>query len=211
MVDVVVIDDHPSIRAGVRAMLQGLDALAVVGEASTHAEALTVCTALRPHVALVDLRLGAEDGIGLIEDLARQCPATRAIVLTTFDGDESIHRALAAGAWGYLLKDATADEISRAIVAVSEGRRSIGERAASQLAMNSPRITLTAREQEVLVLLSQGLRNKEIAGRLSIGEATVRTHVQAIIEKFGCHDRGAVIAQATARGFFATRSAESET
>ncbi len=205
MVDVVVIDDHPSIRAGVRAMLQGIVDVSVVGDASSHDEALKACTTLHPDIALVDLRLGVDDGVAVIESLARQCPSTRAIVLTTFEGDETLHRALEAGAWGYLLKDATAEEMTRAILTVSQGRRSFSERTARRLAESAPRIILTGRENDVLLLLAEGMRNKEIAARLGMGEATVRTHVQSIIEKFGCHDRGAAIAKATARGFFATR------
>lgn len=202
---VLVVDDHPAVRFGVRGMLEASTGFAVVGEAANATEALATAAALRPDVALVDLRLGHEDGAELIAALGERAPATRCLVLTTYDGDEAIHRALSAGARGYILKHSSADEMQQAIRHVAAGRRFIPADVAHRLVANGPRVVLTARERDVLDLLAEGLRNKEIGGRLGMGEATVRTHVQAIIGKFGCHDRGAAIAHAIARGFFATQ------
>jgi DNA-binding NarL/FixJ family response regulator len=204
MIRILTVDDHPSVRAGIAALVIAVDGMCVVGEADSPASALSSCAILTPDVVLMDLRLGNEDGAAATAAIVSQYPAVRVLVLTTFDGDEAIHRALAAGAKGYVLKSASLDEIEAAIRAVGSGKRHIPSDVAMQLVLNGPRVELTARETEVLAQLADGRRNKDIARRLDIGEATVRTHVQNIIEKFGCHDRGAVIAAAIARGFLAT-------
>jgi DNA-binding NarL/FixJ family response regulator len=204
MIHVLLVDDHPAVRAGVAALVSAADGLMVVAEADSHAAALRACGAVDPDVVLMDLRLGTEDGAATTAAILARYPAIRVLVLTTFDGDEAIHRALEAGARGYVLKDSGLDEIEAAIRAVAAGRRHIPAAVAMRLVLNGPRVELTPRERSVLDLLADGLRNGEIAVRLGIGEATVRTHVQNIIEKFGCRDRGAAIAAAIARGFLAT-------
>jgi DNA-binding NarL/FixJ family response regulator len=204
MIRVLIVDDHPAVRAGVAALVGAADGLMVVAEADSHVAALRACAAVDPDVVLMDLRLGTEDGAVITAAILDLHPAIRVLVLTTFDGDEAIHRALEAGARGYVLKDSGLDEIEAAIRAVAAGRRHIPAAVALRLVLNGPRVELTPRERSVLDHLADGLRNAEIAVRLGIGEATVRTHVQNIIEKFGCHDRGAAIAAAIARGFLAT-------
>lgn len=207
MVSVLVIDDHPAVRLGVRAMLESFQDISVVGEAATAADGILLCNKLGPDVALVDLRLGDDDGVALIAKIAEQARRTRSLVLTTYKGDEAIHRALEAGAKGYILKSSHAREVELAVRAVAAGRHFIPEEIARELFESGGRVTLTPRERDVLPLVAEGLRNKQIAARLSMGEATVRTHVQSIMEKFGCHDRGAAIALAMARGFLTgTRS-----
>lgn len=204
MIHVLIVDDHPAVRAGIAALVGAADGLMVVAEASSQASALQACTGSNPNVVLMDLRLGTEDGAMVTAAILARHPAIRVLVLTTFDGDEAIHRALEAGARGYVLKDSGLDEIEAAIRAVAAGRRHIPAVVAMRLLLNGPRVELTPRERGVLDHLADGMRNAEIAVRLGIGEATVRTHVQHIIEKFGCHDRGAAIAAAIARGFLAT-------
>jgi DNA-binding NarL/FixJ family response regulator len=204
MTRLLIVDDHPAVRAGIKALADAADGLFVVGEAHGHASALRACAALTPDVVLMDLRLGTEDGVTVTSAIIAQHPLIRILVLTTFDGDEAIHRALEAGARGYVLKDAGLEDIEAAIRAVASGRRFIPSDVAMRLVLNGPRVDLTPKECAVLDHLADGLRNREIAARLSVGEATVRTHVQNIIEKFGCHDRGAAIAAAIARGFLAT-------
>lgn len=204
MIHVLIVDDHPAVRAGIAALVGAADGMMVVAEADSQAPALQACTSFNPDVVLMDLRLGAEDGATITAAILARYSAIRVLVLTTFDGDEAIHRALEAGARGYVLKDSGLDEIEAAIRAVAAGRRHIPAAVAMRLALNGPRVELTPRERDVLDHLADGLRNSEIAVRLGIGEATVRTHVQHIIEKFGCHDRGAAIAAAIARGFLAT-------
>jgi DNA-binding NarL/FixJ family response regulator len=204
MARLIIVDDHPAVRLGIGALVAAMSDMEVIGEASTVASAVKLCDSLKPDIVLMDLRLGTENGVNAIRQISDKNSSINILVLTTFDGDEAIHRALEAGAHGYVLKDSDLDEIETAIRAVANGKRYIPTNVAMQLVLKGSRVELTAKENEVLVFLADGLRNKEIALRLGIGEATVRTHVQTIIEKFGCHDRGAAIAVAIARGFLAT-------
>ena len=200
-VKIVVVDDHPIVRAGVRAVLEIDTGLEVVGEASTSAEALERCGALRPAIAVVDWRLRGEDGGETVRALISASPSTRAIMLSSYGGDEVIHRAFDAGARGYLLKDTAPETLAKAINAVVAGRRYIPAEVAARLAAHGPRVALTGRETQVLALMADGLRNKEIAAALNMSEATARTHVQNILSKFDCTDRGRAIAVGIARGF----------
>jgi DNA-binding NarL/FixJ family response regulator len=199
---ILCVDDHPVVRRGIAAMLGTEPTLSLVGEASCGPEAIEKYRASRPDVVLMDLRLpGGMDGIETITALRKEWPQARVLVLTTYAGDENIHRALAAGARGYLIKDALDDDLLAAVTAVWHGRRYISPHLAVQLAEHGPRVELTERERQVLKLVAQGLRNKEIATELAISEATARTHVENIVAKLGVSSRTEAVVLAAQRGF----------
>lgn len=198
---VLCVDDHPVVRSGLAAMLAIEPDFAPADLAADGEEARALAAARRPDVMLLDLRLRGEDGVDLAADMRRLAPAAKIIMMTSYSGDEPVHRALAAGALGYLLKDSLHRELLAAIRAVLDGRRYVQAEVARQLAEAGPRVVLTARERDVLALLAEGLRNKEIAARLGVGEATARSHVEAILAKFGARERTAAVAQAARRGF----------
>ena len=200
----VVVDDQGMIRAGFRSLLDAEPDLEVVGEAATGLEALEVVRRLRPDVTLMDIRMPELDGIAATRQLAAEGAETRVLVLTTFDLDEYVFEALRAGASGFLLKDAPADELAAAIRVVAAGdsllapsvtRRVIDAfvgRAPSRPAHAVPDEALgrlTPRELEVLGLMARGLPNLAIAERLFVSEATTKTHVSNVLAKLGLRDR----------------------
>ena len=155
-----------------------------------------------PTLCLMDLQLGGGmDGVEATTRICAEWPKAQVIVLTTYAGDEHIHRALDAGARGYLIKDAMDEDLLHAIKAVRDGRRYIPPRLALTLVEHGPRVEFTPRETEVLRLMTDGLRNKEIASRLGISEATARTHVDNIVGKLGASGRTEAIILAAQRGF----------
>lgn len=198
---ILLVDDHPIVRAGLRAVIESRG-FEVVGEAATGEEALVAASDLRPDVVLCDLRLGEGiDGVAVTAALQATPEPPAVIILTTFDHDAQIVRAIEAGAAGYLLKDVDTDTIAKAITdAASDGL--VGGLADDRLigALRAPRVTLTAREREVLELIDQGAANREIATRLFITEATVKTHVVHLLEKLGVSSRTAAAAEARRRG-----------
>jgi DNA-binding NarL/FixJ family response regulator len=199
---ILCVDDHPVVRRGVAAMLGTEPELELVAEAATGEAAIEMFRLHRPDVVLMDLRLaGGIDGIAAIQSISREWRQSRILVLTTYAGDENIHRALAAGARGYLIKDTIDDRLMEAIRAVHEGRRYIPPEVAVQLAEHSPRVELTEREREVLLLVARGLRNKEIGAELGISEATTRTHVENIVAKLDVSSRTEAVVVAAQRGF----------
>ena len=197
---VLVADDHPTLRDGLRAILDTQDDMQVVGEAANGIEAVERAAALQPDVVLMDLEMPVMDGVEATRRLAEQLPTTPVIVLTAFDTDDRIIGAVEAGARGYLLKGATRDEIFRAIRVAREGGTLLQPAVASKLLrhVNAPRTahgpeTLTDREREVLALLVDGLMNKEIARRLVVTERTVKFHVASILAKLGVPNRAAAV------------------
>lgn len=199
---VLCVDDHPVVRRGVAAMIGAEPELELIAEASSGREAVDLYRARRPDVVLMDLRLAGEmDGIAAIESICAESPRARILVLTTYAGDESIHRALAAGARGYLIKDTLDERLLDAIRIVHEGRRYVPPEVAVQLTEHGPRVELTDREQEVLQLMARGMRNKEIGAELAITEATARTHVEKIVAKLGVSGRTEAVVVAAQRGF----------
>ena len=199
-VTVMIVDDHPVVRDGLNAMLSAEPDILVVGEAGTGAEALTLLNKLRPAVVLMDLLLPDIGGSEVIKRVCSRSSDTAFIVLTTVAGDEEIYRALEAGARGYLFKDMARKELVQAIRTVYKGQRYIPAQVGSRIAENLPRPDLTARETEVLQLIATGLRNKEIAYRLTISEATANAHVKHILEKMNASDRTQAVTTALRRG-----------
>jgi DNA-binding NarL/FixJ family response regulator len=199
-VTVVIVDDHPVVRDGLNAVLSVEPAISVVGEAGTGAEAIILVNKLRPAVVLMDLLLPDIEGSEVIRRVCSRFSDIAFIVLTAAAGDEEIYRALEAGARGYLFKDMARKELVQAIHAVHKGQRYIPAQVGSRIAENLPRPDLTARETEVLQLVATGLRNKEIAYRLAISEATANAHVKHILEKLHASDRTQAVTTALRRG-----------
>jgi DNA-binding NarL/FixJ family response regulator len=199
----LIVDDHPVVRDGLRGMLAADPSLQVVGEASDGAEAIGLVKSLRPDVVLMDLRMPGLGGVAAIKALAEQGAEARVLVLTTYDSDSDVTPALEAGATGYLLKDAPQEQLVRAIQAAARGESvlapSVATRLVSQLRVPA-RDSLSERELEVLSLIARGETNRGAAARLFISEATVKTHLLHIYEKLGVNDRAAAVAAAYERG-----------
>ncbi|MEU9308520.1 response regulator transcription factor [Streptomyces sp. NPDC048256] len=196
-------DDHAVVRAGLRALLSSADGIDVVGEAGTGEEALALAARLRPDVVLMDLQLdGGMDGVTATRRLTGGPEAgPRVLVLTMFDTDADITRAIEAGATGYLLKAERPDELFAAIRAAAAGRTALSAPVADRLLtrLRSPRPTLSAREHDILAQLARGLGNREIARALFISEATVKTHLGRIYGKLGVETRSGAVAVAKER------------
>jgi DNA-binding NarL/FixJ family response regulator len=197
---ILVVDDHNIVRQGLVALLNTVPDLKVVAEASDGEEAITVHRQHRPDVTLMDLRLPKIGGADAITRIREEAPASRFIVLTTFDGDEDIFRALQAGAKGYLLKGMDIDELTDAIRSVYAGKSRIPAVVAGKLAERMGGPALTTREIEVLKRIVAGRSNKEIASDLFISEATVKTHINSILGKLGVTDRTQAATTALQRG-----------
>lgn len=203
MIRIVLVDDHPVVRAGLRALVDGQADLTVVGEADGLAVALDVVRRERPDVVLMDLSLGA-DAPGGAEATARLRALDEppeVLVLTTYDTEADILRALDAGARGYLLKDAPPDDLFAAIRATARGETVLAPSVAATLVRRTaqPGPTLTEREVEVLELLASGMGNKEMARELFVSEATVKSHLSHIYTKLGVDTRAGAVAAAIER------------
>ena len=209
VIRILVVDDHPVVRDGLRGMLGGQEDLEVVGEAADGLDALARVGADQPDVVLLDLRMPRLDGVGTIERLTRDHPAVRVLVLTTFDSDADIVRAVEAGAAGYLLKDAPREELFRAVRACARGEAALAPRVAARLMSQVARpasARLSAREVEVLGHVARGATNREVAGELFVSEATVKTHLLRAFEKLGVDDRTAAVTAALERGLLQLES-----
>jgi two-component system NarL family response regulator len=197
---VLIADDHFVVRMGLAAVITTQPDMTVVAEAANGRQALEFFRQHRPDVTLMDLRMPEMDGIEAITAIRKEFPDSRFIVLTTFDGDEDIYRALQAGARSYLLKDMLQDGLIEAIRAVHAGQRRIPAQVANRLAERMDRTELTSRELEVLRLIVEGKSNKEIAAQLSIAEGTVKIHINNILSKLGVTDRTQAATFALKRG-----------
>ena len=193
-------DDHPMVCAGLAALIGAEPDMTFVCEARDGAEAVAAYRAHRPDVFLMDLSMPRTDGVTATEAIVGEFPAARVVVLTTFDGDADIYRALAAGARGYLLKHMLRDEIVGVIREVHAGRRAIPAAVAGRLAECTPRVELTEREEEVLRLAAKGLRNADIARLIHRTEATVKVHLTHVMRKLGVADRTEAVTTALQRG-----------
>jgi two-component system NarL family response regulator len=197
---VLIADDHPLFRDGLTALLQRQPSIAVVGAAGDGREAVELFQTLHPDVTLVDLRMPPDDGIAVLKALRAVSPGARVIVLSAFDADDDVLRAIQAGAAGYLLKMASPTELADAIAAVHRGQAALPPRVASKLASHVGRPRLTGRQDEVLQLIARGMTNQEIGDQLHIVEGTVKAHVKSILEKLGARDRTQALCIALERG-----------
>jgi DNA-binding NarL/FixJ family response regulator len=207
---VLIVDDHPVVRDGLRGMFDRCDDVAVVGEAADGREAVDRALALGPDVILMDLRMPGTDGVTAIRDLAARGVASKVLVLTTYDTDSDVLPAIEAGASGYLLKDASPAELERAIRTAHEGGTVLAPSVASLLMDRVRRPAATAgplsdRELEVLALIAKGRNNREAAAEMFISEATVKTHLMHVYAKLEVNDRAAAVAAAYERGLLQPR------
>jgi DNA-binding NarL/FixJ family response regulator len=202
-VGVLIVDDHPVVRTGIRGMLEVRMAFEVVGEATNGEEAVDLAVRLEPDVVLMDLRMPGTDGVAATARLRKTRPQARVLVLTTSDSGADILRAVEAGATGYVLKDAPREEIYGAIRAAAEGKPLLAPDVAAHIVERvrwPSEEGLSGREVEVLEVVARGKGNKEIARTLWISEATVKSHLLHVYEKLGAADRASAVAVAMQRG-----------
>jgi len=199
----LIADDHPVVRAGLRGMLSAEPDFEVVGEATNGAEAVALTGELRPDIVLMDLRMPEVDGVTAISQIKEEYPETQVLVLTTYESDADILRAIETGATGYLLKDAPREELFAAIRTAAQGKSPLAPNVATRLMQRMRDLdeeALSAREIEVLELVASGTSNKEIAKRLWVSETTVKSHMLHIFDKLGVTDRTAAVTEALKRG-----------
>jgi DNA-binding NarL/FixJ family response regulator len=197
---IFIVDDHPVVRAGLTSMLGTQQEIDVIATASSGDAALEALAKTAADVMLLDLRMPGLSGVKTIQEIRRAGHLIRIIVLTSFETDEDIYRAIQAGAQGYLLKDTSLKEMIEAIKSVHSGKRYIPRDIAARLAERMMRAELTARELEILRLLAKGLTNKQLGKVLSISENTVKNHVNSVIEKLEVSDRTEASTTAIQRG-----------
>lgn len=201
MIRVMIVDDQALVRHGLTSLLSLEDDITIVGEAGNGSEAISLIDSLKPDVILMDMRMPILNGVDATKEILKRNPGVKVVVLTTFDEDEYIFESLKAGASGYLLKDTPSEDLSAAIRVVHHGHTQLGPSIApkvlARLRPYSPPAGdgassikfMTEREQEILKLIAQGLNNKEIAGKLSITEGTVKNHISSILTQLGVRDR----------------------
>jgi len=197
---ILIVDDHPVVRAGLRALIATKPGLEVVGEAGDGEEGVKLHALLRPDVVLMDLRMPRLDGVAATRAMRSCEPDVRILMLTTYEGDADIHRALEAGACGYLLKDTAAQALEDAIRLAARGGRVLPAPVVARLAEYTPRADLTRRELEVLGYVSQGFGNRAIGRAMGRTEETVKVHLKHIMSKLGVHDRTQAVTLGLQRG-----------
>lgn len=197
---ILIADDHPVVRSGLAMIIQYAQGIETIAEASTGIEAVQLFRQHQPDVVLMDLKMPEMGGVDAIATIRQEFPNARIIVLTTYDGDEDIYRGLSAGARGYLLKNVTRQDLVCAIQRVHAGQKYIPPDVGARLAerMNSPQ--LTERERQVLLLMTEGKSNQEIATALTISEGTIKFHVNGILRKLEVSDRTQAVLVALKRG-----------
>lgn len=200
IIKVLIVDDHPVVRFGLRTMLETEENIQVTGMAGSAKEALLEVQRVQPDVVLMDLRMPEMEGTEAIAELRRIQPDIRILVLTNYEADEDILRALQAGAMGYLLKNTPHEDIVRAVEMVYENKRCVPPNIAQRLLETMGRKELSQRELEVLTLVAMGLSNKEIARSLFISDKTARNHVVSCLTKLGANDRTEAATTAIRRG-----------
>ncbi len=207
-IKILVVDDHPVVRDGLKGMLAGLDEIEIVGEAGDGQQAEHLVERLAPQVVLMDLRMPVLDGVQATAHIHARWPAARVLVLTTYDTDNDILRAIEAGATGYILKDAPREELYRAIRATAQGQSYLSPSVMTRLMgqLHAPEESaLSQREVDVLNRVAQGATNKEIARSLHISEATVKSHLLHIFSKLGVSDRTQAVTLAVQKGIIALK------
>lgn len=200
---ILIVDDHPVVRDGLKGMLAGQAEFEVIGEAADGAQAVAACARLAPQVALMDLRMPQMDGVEAIRRIRAGQPGVYALVLTTYDTDADILRAIEAGATGYILKDAPREELYRAIRATALGQSYLSPSVATRLMsqIRAPEeAPLSPRELAVLEQVARGASNKEIAHSLHVSEATVKSHLLHVFSKLGVNDRTQAVTLAVQKG-----------
>ena len=200
LIRILTVDDHPLLRKGIAALVNAEPDLKLIAEASNGRQAIEAFRSHRPDITLMDLQMPEMDGLETIEAIRREFPEARIIVLTTYSGDTQVLRALKGGARGYMLKGNVHRELLDAIRAVHAGQRRIPAELAIELADHATDDALTAREIDVLRLIAAGNSNKDIAGHLSISEATVKSHVSGILGKLSANDRAHAVTIGLKRG-----------
>jgi len=199
-IKVMIVDDHPLLRVGVASIVNARSDMTVMAQTGTGEEAVALFSQHRPDVTLMDLRLPKMSGVDAILAIRARFPMARFVVLTTYEGDEDIHRALEAGAKGYIIKGMPYQTLIEALLRVHGGGRFLPPPVARALASRMPDSDLSSREQEVLRHLVEGMSNKEIAGLLGITEATVKCHVSTILMRLNVSDRTQAVVTALQRG-----------
>jgi len=197
---VLSVDDHPLLRQGIAAIINSQEDMSLVSQASNGIEAIQQYSEHRPDVTLMDLRLPGMSGIDATIAIRAEFPEARIIMLTTSEGDVEVHRALEAGARGYLLKNTPALDLVEVIRQVHAGKKRIPAEVAAQLAEHMGQESLTNREVEILQQVAAGYRNRDVAERLFISEETVKSHLKHIMEKLNARDRTQAVAVAVRRG-----------
>jgi DNA-binding NarL/FixJ family response regulator len=197
---ILCVEDHPVFREGLITIIGSQSDMVLVGQAGNAVEAVAEFRRHRPDITLMDLRLPGSNGTDVLIAIRGEFPQARIIMLTTSDGDGEIQRALRAGAWGYLLKSMPKDQLLAVVRSVHAGRRHVPPEVAARLAEHFGDDDLTARELEVLQLIRDGYRNKQIADRLTIAETTVNFHIRNLVDKLGANDRTHAVTIAVRRG-----------
>jgi len=203
VVRIVIADDHPVVREGMRALLRSQPDFEVVGEAADGREAVRLAVAEAPDLVLMDLRMPELEGAAATAEITARLPGTRVLVVTTYDSDADILRAVEAGASGYILKDSPSDELFAAVRAAARGETVLAPSVAAKLVARTrqpAKTALTSREVEVLACVARGCTNAEVGRELFIGEATVKTHLLRAFAKLGVDDRTAAVTVAIQRG-----------
>jgi DNA-binding NarL/FixJ family response regulator len=198
----LIVDDHPVVRDGLSGMFAGDPDFEVVGQAANGGEAVTRAQGLQPDVVLMDLRMPEMGGVEAIRQLRKVAPSAHVIVLTTYDTESEVLSAIEAGATGYLLKDAPREELIRAVRAAHRGESVLSPSVARQLMGRTRRPATNAispRELEVIKLIAEGANNREVAAKLFVSEATIKTHLMHVFEKLGVRDRAAAVSEAYKR------------
>lgn len=199
-IKVLLVEDHFLARMALRSVIDGRYDVSVAGEAQSGEQALELFPKLLPDVTVMDLRLPGISGFETIASIRKQWKTAKIVVLTNYEGSEDVYRALRNGAMAYLTKDTTGEELLDAILAVNQGVRYLPRAVRDRLAERIPSVELTAREHQVLALITRGLSNRDIANELSIAEKTVRIHVSSVLDKMDARDRTQAAIYAIQRG-----------
>ena len=200
-ITLLIVDDHPLMRIGMKAVIQGQEDMSIVGEAKDGKTAVELFRSLRPAVVLMDLRLPGKTGMEATAAIIAEFPQARVLVISNYDGDEDISQAMAAGASGYLFKSIMEDEMLDAIREVHAGKRYLPRNVTLRLRERTEPVRLTQRENDILAMLGKGFSNKELANVLGVSADTVKTHIKNLFRKLNVSDRAEAVREAIHRGF----------